>query len=344
MKHHLIIICTALILTHLSCSSRRQPSSNSIDITGAWVLRQMKYPMGTTSDYSVEGNGTTCIIYDSNMLYECLINTTPTGLVIKPTGRTRISLIDKEHGKWLYIEDNNPRPLSIGDSTITIQRQGILYTYVRDNNLYDEWGSDMCNIIASNISNLNNTATATPNTYVLSVRERRQTSYIQWLLAAVVVITVVTVATYIVEHRRRHQLQLQLQQIREIEENRPLEERKAKQTVEDKFFSSIHYFTLLQRMATGELMQDDEWTSVEQMLMTVYPGFTTQLRSLYPMSELEYRTCLLIKLRIPPTDIAAVLARDVSSVSSIRSRLYGKVFGKKGGAKDWDKFILTLGH
>lgn len=61
------------------------------------------------------------------------------------------------------------------------------------------------------------------------------------------------------------------------------------------------------------------------------------------MSELEYHTCLLIKLRIAPTDIASVLARDVSTISTLRNRLYKKVLGPNGGAKEWDEFLLSIG-
>jgi hypothetical protein len=61
------------------------------------------------------------------------------------------------------------------------------------------------------------------------------------------------------------------------------------------------------------------------------------------MSELEYQVCLLIKLRIAPSDIADVLARDASTISTVRSRLYNKVFGQKGGAREWDSFIMSIG-
>jgi hypothetical protein len=59
--------------------------------------------------------------------------------------------------------------------------------------------------------------------------------------------------------------------------------------------------------------------------------------------ELEYQTCLLIKLRIAPTDIATILSRDTSTISTVRSRLYKKVFDKKGGAREWDEFIMSIG-
>jgi hypothetical protein len=82
---------------------------------------------------------------------------------------------------------------------------------------------------------------------------------------------------------------------------------------------------------------------MEERLKRVYPGFTSRLRNLYPMSELEYQVCLLIKLRITPTEMADVLSRDGSTISTVRSRLYKKVFGSKGGARDWDEFVLSIG-
>ena len=90
-------------------------------------------------------------------------------------------------------------------------------------------------------------------------------------------------------------------------------------------------------------MKEQDWQQVEQHLKTIYPGFTSQLRSLYPMSEQEYHTCLLIKLRIPTKDIAAVLAREANTISSLRKRLYKKVFDREGGAREWDDFILSIG-
>lgn len=113
--------------------------------------------------------------------------------------------------------------------------------------------------------------------------------------------------------------------------------------MENRFFSSDAYATLQKRVASGLLMKEQDWQQVEQLLKTVYPGFTSQLQSLYQMSELEFHTCMLIKLRIAPKDISAVLARDVSTISTVRSRLFQKVFGRKGGAKEWDDFILSIG-
>jgi hypothetical protein len=51
---------------------------------------------------------------------------------------------------------------------------------------------------------------------------------------------------------------------------------------------------------------------------------------------------LLIKARIQPKDIATLTAHSKESVASTRSRLYQKVFGRKGSSKDWDDFILSI--
>lgn len=335
-----IITSLALLLTLVSCT-HKQPVREPFNLTGVWVLRHVEYPSGTEEDHSMQGEGTSCLIYDrENRLHVCDISTTPTGLLVQPIGTTTVTLVDKGGGEWLYLEDSDPRPLQVSDSSITIQRMGARYTYSCADDIYSEWGDDLCDIFASALTG---TEPANTQKYVLSARERRQASYIQWLLATVAVGIILFVAYYIVGRRRRQQLQLQLRQIQEVQENRPQQVRQAAKSVEEAFFASDEYFLLHQRMATGSVMKDEEWRQVEQSLKTVYPGFTAQLQSLYPMSDVEYHTCLLIKLRIPTKDIAAVLAREVSTISSLRKRLYKKVFDREGGAKDWDDFILSIG-
>ena len=98
MKHALIL----LLLTLCACSDPREQPRDSIDLTGAWVLRHVEFPSGTEQDYALDGDGTTCLIYDQrNLLYECNIATTPTGLLVQPTATTTITLVDKGGGEWL---------------------------------------------------------------------------------------------------------------------------------------------------------------------------------------------------------------------------------------------------
>ena len=335
------IISSVVLLTLFSCTDQQKLTREDFDLTGAWVLRHVKFPSGTEYDCSMDGNGTSCLIYEgTNLLYECRISTTPSGLLIQPTAKSIVTITYKGGGEWLYLEDGDPHPLCVSDSAITIQRIGILYTFSRADDLYSEWGADIRDIIESESVG---TDFANARHYVLSVRERQQASYIQWLLAAVAIVAVIAVTSHIVNRRRRQRLLLQLRQIQEVRENRPQQVRQAVKSVEDSFFASDEYAVLQRRMATGQLMKDEEWQQVEHCLKSIYPGFTTQLQSLYPMSNVEYHVCMLIKLRIPTKDIAAVVAREVNTISTMRKRLYKKVFSREGGAKDWDDFILSIG-
>lgn len=310
-------------------------------LEGAWLMTHAEYPAGGEMDLSLEGSGTYCLIYDKDtMLYECRIVSAPSGLVITPRNTSTVTLVDKGGGEWLYMEDNDPYPIEIvNDSTVIIQHSGVRYSWVRADDIYEEWSDEMCRIIASEMEN----ESSDSNNYVLSSKERQQASYIQWLIMAVGLVVIWAVTNYVVYQRRRRQLQLQLQQIQEVKEERPQSVRQAIESVEASYFASDEHHELQRRIAMGQTLKEEDWQAIENQLKKVYPGFGSQLRGLHVMSELEYQVCLLIKLRIAPSDIATVLARDVSTISTVRSRLFKKVFDKKGGAKEWDEFILSIG-
>ena len=340
MKKVLLLSMLSVLL--LSCSKPNEDKRTFI-LQGAWLLRHMSYPTGLEEDYSEFGNGTVCHIYDTDsVLYECSLTKTPSGLVITPHGKVQVTLINKGGGELLYLENEDPHPLSITtDSTITIQRQGVLHSMVRANDIYQEWGNEIRDIIINEMQNEN----ATSRRYVLSAKERQQEKTIHWfaLFLAFLILTALVALHFAITNRKaKRQLQLQLRQIQEVQENRPQVVRQAVMTVENIFFASDDYVALQKRMANGQRLKEEEYANIEELLKTIYPGFTSQLRSLYPMSELEYLVCLLIKLRIAPKEIASVLSRDISTISTVRSRLYKKVFGRKGSTKEWDDFILSM--
>lgn len=340
MKKWLLLSMLSVLL--LSCSKPNEDKRTFI-LQGAWLLRHSSYPSGLEKDYSEIGNGTICHIYDTDsMLYECSLTKTPSGLVITPRGKVQVTLINKGGGELLYLENDDPHPLSIiTDSTITIQRQGILYTMVRANDIYQEWGNEIRDIIINETQDKD----ATSRSYVLSAKERQQEKTIHWFAMFLVFLAMMALFALhfaITNRKAKRQLQLQLRQIQEVQENRPQVVRQAVMTVENIFFASDDYVVLQKRMANGQRLKEEECANIEELLKSVYPGFTSQLRSLYPMSELEYQVCLLIKLRIAPKEIASVLSRDISTISTVRSRLYKKVFGRKGSTKEWDDFILSM--
>lgn len=108
------------------------------------------------------------------------------------------------------------------------------------------------------------------------------------------------------------------------------------------FFKSEYYINLRKKIKAGNNFSLKEWEELEQGLKMVYPDFSTALYQITGLSEVEFRVCLLIKIHATPTEIAGILKREPSTISSIRGRLYHKIFNKNGGAKEWDEFILSL--
>ena len=119
-------------------------------------------------------------------------------------------------------------------------------------------------------------------------------------------------------------------------------ENEKRQQAETVIFSSDIYRHIQECLNSGRSLSYQDWGELTQLLNSIYTGLTEKLYSLYPMSEQELHVSLLIKMRQQPKDIAMLTAHSKESIATTRSRLYSKVFGRKGSSKDWDDFILTL--
>ena len=340
MKHILTILLTFLIF---GCTSDGGNEKQYL-LQGVWTLRLMDYPIGGVDTFPKQ-NQTLLRLYDSDStMYECIVTQTETGLIIKPYFHQTITLFNKGGNEYIYMEDDDPRPLTVvDDSTIIIQQDGILCSWHGANDIAKEWSDDM---LSAFTADLQQDGTYKMQNYVFSAKERSLINIIYVFILsfiAVIVLLLLIVRIAVQNRKAKRQLQLQLQQIQEVQEERPQAVKQAIELVEAAYFASDEYKALRHRIAIGQKLKDEEWTDIENQLRKVYPGFGSQLRGLYAMSELQYQVCLLIKLRIAPSDIASVLARSMSAISAMRSRLYEKVFGQKGGAREWDEFILSIG-
>jgi len=119
-------------------------------------------------------------------------------------------------------------------------------------------------------------------------------------------------------------------------------ENEKRQQAETAIFRSDIYIKMKRLMAEGRSLNDVDWQQLMETVDSVYTGFTDKLYSLYKMSEQDYHVCLLIKVRVSPKDIATLTAHSKESVATTRSRLYQKIFGRKGSTHEWDEFILSL--
>ena len=328
----------------MACHDNTGSDEQSFVLQGAWTLQQVDYPYGRTETFSMRQGMPLRLYEGDSVIYTCMIAKTETGLIVRHSMMNHVTLLSKGNGEYVYMEDGDPRPLTIvNDSTIVIQRNGALSTWHRADDIAQDWNTEIKNIITADLQLKDENGT---QSYVLSAKERRQADVIHIFIIATIgaVILLLLIVRIAVQNRRAKQrLQLQLQQIQEVRQERPQTVRQAIETVETAFFASDDYDQLQHRITNGQRLKEADWQEIEGNVRKVYPGFISQLRGLYAMSELEYQVCLLIKLRIAPSDIAAVLARDVSTISTVRSRLYKKVFGQKGGSREWDEFILSIG-
>ena len=115
-----------------------------------------------------------------------------------------------------------------------------------------------------------------------------------------------------------------------------------REQAETVIFSSEVYGRLQECLNSGKSLNYQDWGELTGLLNSIYTGFTEKLYSLFPMSEHELHVSLLIKMRQQPKDIAMLTAHSKESIATTRSRLYSKVFGRKGSSKDWDDFVLSL--
>lgn len=95
-------------------------------------------------------------------------------------------------------------------------------------------------------------------------------------------------------------------------------------------------------LSNNQNPQIEDWDTLDRFVNTNFPLFKNTLYSLAKLSEQEYYVCLLIKCKFTQQEISKLINRSRFSMSSIRRRLYYKLFKKVGTTQDCDEFILGL--
>lgn len=334
-----ILLFLQAVFTMTACNQERQPQRDGFDIVGAWKLARIEYPDGRTKIMDT-GRYTRCKIYDADSTYYSIqLITDGEHVMIVPHEMARYILNDS-----VYIENNRVTPFTIiNDTTITTMWNGYLEVFHKATTITESRKREICDIVHTYFSP-DSTTTRLSN-FVFSTSERKLLSTNQ-LLSYIIIILVLAsmiMALYFFQAmKRKQQLERQLRELQEIRNLRPQPVVNAMKETEAYFFKSEYYMNLRRKIETGNNFSQKEWDKLEQELKMVYPDFSTALYQMYNLSEVEYHVCMLTKIRATPTEIAGVLKREPSTISSMRGRLYHKVFDKNGGAKEWDEFILSL--
>lgn len=103
------------------------------------------------------------------------------------------------------------------------------------------------------------------------------------------------------------------------------------------------YCKFYEASVNGEIkIEAKDWEQLRLSIDTCYKDFSKRLRAIYPMSDIELKISLLLKINISVTGIAHLTMRSKSAIVSARKKLYEKVFGEPGKAEQWDAFIAAL--
>ncbi len=323
----------------MGCGKEAQPEM--FGLPGAWTMKKVVYPSGLEVDYPHKAQ-TYCRIFDKDsMFYECITDAISSEVIIKGTDKGKFE-VKKVGDRLVYTENGALRPLDIvDDSTIIIQKSGVRSTWRRNREMSERRIEEIRNIVEYTTDE----RTKELRDFVFSMSERELQTTNHHLVYTLIALLAATLCIVWYTYRtiqRKRQIERQLQHIKEEQELRPQSVAKALQEVENEFLASEYFISLKNRIAEGKVMSSKEWAELEYKMKTVYPAFIRNLSELCQMSEVEWRVCILVKLRFTPSEIAGTIAKDATTVSSIRRRLYTKIFGKRGGSKDWDNFILSL--
>lgn len=332
----LTMLCSVFALLPAKAGHR-----DGLTLNGSWEILQSERPDGTITQFP-QDNISVIRIYDDSCYYTNEVISAPNGILYNPIEKGTYTLARKGADEYLYFQSGHVKPLTVvDDSTIVIQQNGIKLTMKITEGIKDPKFTKAINALKNDDGDI---ASGT-NRYVFSHAERKlkRTNHTLMYIIFCVIIALVILSNYAINlQKNKKRIEKELRQIEEERRVLPEPVRVAMNDVEDDFRRSDYYITLRKRITNGERLSKEEWDTLEDALKHVYPRFTSTLFNLHKMSQTEYQVCLLLKLEVPPSEIAAILCKDSSTISTIRSRLYQKVFGKKGGSKDWDEFISTL--
>ena len=92
----------------------------------------------------------------------------------------------------------------------------------------------------------------------------------------------------------------------------------------------------------GRTPEDWDWMMLETALKEAFPRLFEVLSKGLHLSMMEERVCWLTKLGLKPSQTARLVGRSAQAITSIRSRLYRKIFCEEGSPEDFDRFIHDL--
>lgn len=323
--------------------------AKDFDINGVWVKTYTTY-FDSTGRVQLERDETkeerhAYKLYADGIVYKYTMLPAGNGEpYFVPTSMEQYLL--KPEFDTLYVEGNVLIPIvEMHDSVLNIRGSHDIQHWRRVTNISLIQQEDM-------ISHSKEVLTQSPplwkqenlHNWYISARQELHTQHL--ILIACILLLLIGCCTVLWVYRRNRRLTAALADLQEEIKERPEAIRETTRQLSDELYASDWYLDLKRRAGATDdgaaHFSADDWTEIERQVRRLHPTFRGRLYSLYTFSETEYRVCLLLKLHFTPTEIATAICKDKSTVSTIRGRLYTKVFGTKGSSKAWDEFIEQI--
>lgn len=320
-----------LILTGcgLPEDNQQEAEEEEFSIVGTWELNELRFLSGQRVDVRT---GYEYVWYrfleDDGTYYVVELNIRDKKKPLKPHEMSKYFFMMSPYDT-VFIEHGRMRGLIIMDNrTMGIDRGDYVEVYMRN----DELPANVVSEIEGEVE-----AALRPNRggdtqYIMPASSANDDNK-GWIWIVVLVVVAAGALYLLYKEKNKDKQPKAEKDVVEMEEDE--QENHA-------FIHSDYYLALRQRLHEGPTLKPDEWKELETQMKSAYPKFFRKLAGMCQLSEVELRVIMLTKLGIPPSAIAIHTCREYSSISSIRSRLYYKLFGKKGGAKDLDDFIINL--
>lgn len=191
---------------------------------------------------------------------------------------------------------------------------------------------------------LHHTALAAERDYALMQQKQAefQKQRLLWIvLICFIVLFFILCSMYFYIKKQKTQMKLQEERLKNLE----IKLAQNKEAIAGglaRLKSSAIYATVNSSKDHNILLKADQWEELAQGFRQYLPAFEKTLIDMHPLSETEWKVCMLLKLGFSPSDMSILIGKSPSGISSIRSRLYEKAFHKKGAPTDWDAFIYSI--
>lgn len=107
--------------------------------------------------------------------------------------------------------------------------------------------------------------------------------------------------------------------------------------------SNQQIITLHKKSSMGLKATDAELSEIRELAFKFFPLLLSKLvDNGYPIGSKPTDVCVLLKLGFIPAEIAGLLCTSIQNVGNIRSRIYKKLTGKAGTAKEFDRLISQM--